>query len=363
MARRNILVVGATGKQGGATVRHLLAPKPGPAPATDPDPSPTTNEDVYVYALTRNPESAAAKNLVASVRQLHGDDAASKVELVKGDLTDANGIRATFERIATTDGGIWGVFVAQQFPGLGKKDDGERDRGIMLANLALEFNVAAFIYSTTLQPAARNEDINEYSRTAKRAIELHCQSLTERGLNWIILQPGFFMENFEGTMGRVAVTFFDAGLKKETTISVIASDDIGRVAAAVFADHQRYLHKTIGLTSGPLTMDEIKAAYQRGTGKPMPTIPVPAFVVRLLLWLNAASRGVIGDIETHQKARDTGQFEHFDEEVQLGQSIVNLLSFEEWARRADAAASATAASENASGWNQLSIFKLLTGRS
>jgi len=55
-------------------------------------------------------------------------------------------------------------------------------------------------------------------------------------------------------------------------------------------DHERYLHKTIGLTSGPLTMREIMDAYQRGTGKPMPSIP--AFVARPLLRWNAASRGV-----------------------------------------------------------------------
>jgi len=55
----------------------------------------------------------------------------------------------------------------------------------MLANLALEFKVGAFVYSTTLQPAPRDEDINEYSRTAKRAIELHCKGLTGEGLNWM----------------------------------------------------------------------------------------------------------------------------------------------------------------------------------
>lgn len=55
----------------------------------------------------------------------------------------------------------------------------------MLANLALEFNVGAFVYSTTLQPAPRDEEVNEYSRLAKRAIELHCKGLTDKGLNWM----------------------------------------------------------------------------------------------------------------------------------------------------------------------------------
>lgn len=125
MPRRNILVVGATGKQGGATVRHLVAPNPDGAPAPA--------RDVHVYALTRNPASPAAKKLVADVRRLYGDDAAARVELVEGDLTDAAGIRAIFEATgsATGEKGFWGVFVAQAFPGLGKKDDGERERGVV----------------------------------------------------------------------------------------------------------------------------------------------------------------------------------------------------------------------------------------
>lgn len=122
MPRRNILVIGATGKQGGATVRHLVAPRPDGAP-----------HDVHVYALTRNPASAAARKLLADVRRLYGDDAAARVELVKGDLTDAAGIRAIFEPTwsATKGEGFWGVFVAQAFPGLGKRDDGERERGVV----------------------------------------------------------------------------------------------------------------------------------------------------------------------------------------------------------------------------------------
>lgn len=130
MPRRNILVVGATGKQGGATVRHLVAPKP--------DGAPPPTHDVHVHALTRNPASPTAKKLVADVRRLYGDDAAARVELVKGDLTDAAGIRAIFEPpgSATREKGFWGVFVAQAFPGLGKKDDGERERGVVSFSFA-----------------------------------------------------------------------------------------------------------------------------------------------------------------------------------------------------------------------------------
>lgn len=55
-------------------------------------------------------------------------------------------------------------------------------------------------------------------------------------------------------------------------------------------EHERYLHKTIGLTSGPLTMGQIMDAYQRGTGKRMKGIP--GFLAEPLLRHNAASRGM-----------------------------------------------------------------------
>jgi len=55
----------------------------------------------------------------------------------------------------------------------------------MLADLALELKVEAFVYSSTLQPAADASHTPEYSRLSKQAIEKHCRSLTEKGLNWV----------------------------------------------------------------------------------------------------------------------------------------------------------------------------------
>jgi hypothetical protein len=55
-------------------------------------------------------------------------------------------------------------------------------------------------------------------------------------------------------------------------------------------NHHRYLHKVLGLTSEALTTRQIIAAYQRGTGKPMPTIP--AIFARVLLRWNADAQTV-----------------------------------------------------------------------
>jgi len=112
-ARRNILVVGATGKQGGATVRALLAPGSPP--------------DFHVWALTRNTASPIAKKIADYAVERK---AADRVHLIQGNLEDAAGIRKVFETIAA-EGGVWGIFVAIAFPGLGVKDDREKDQGIV----------------------------------------------------------------------------------------------------------------------------------------------------------------------------------------------------------------------------------------
>jgi nucleoside-diphosphate-sugar epimerase len=111
--RRNILVVGATGKQGGATVRALLAPESPP--------------DFHVWGMTRNSTGVLAKGIADDARRLNAED---RFQLVEGNLEDAEGVRKVFEMISA-EGGIWGVFVAIAFPGLGVKDDREKDQGIV----------------------------------------------------------------------------------------------------------------------------------------------------------------------------------------------------------------------------------------
>ena len=74
---RNILVTGATGKQGGAVARELLA------------------RGYSIRAMTRKPEGEAAQAL-----------AGLGAEIVRGDLDDAASLARAVE-------GVWGVFALQ----------------------------------------------------------------------------------------------------------------------------------------------------------------------------------------------------------------------------------------------------------
>jgi uncharacterized protein YbjT (DUF2867 family) len=106
---RNILVAGATGKQGCALIRALLEQK---------TPSPEDHE-YYIYALTRDVSSASAKQ-VAEIGE--------RVVLVNGDLDAPETITKIFEDVKAV-GGMWGVFSVLAFPGLGADASGEEAQG------------------------------------------------------------------------------------------------------------------------------------------------------------------------------------------------------------------------------------------
>ena len=82
-----ILVTGATGQQGGATARELLA------------------AGHKVRAMTRKPDGDAAKEL-----------AANGEEVVRGDFDDVASLQAALA-------GVWGVFAMQNTPDALLADD------------------------------------------------------------------------------------------------------------------------------------------------------------------------------------------------------------------------------------------------
>jgi NAD(P)-dependent dehydrogenase (short-subunit alcohol dehydrogenase family) len=109
---KNVLVTGATGRQGRALIRALRLTSNGTEPL-----------HFRILALTRTPASAIAKDLCSE----------NHVTIVEGDLSDSESIRKIFED-AKASGGIWGVFCVLAFPGLGVNADGEEQQGRVREN-------------------------------------------------------------------------------------------------------------------------------------------------------------------------------------------------------------------------------------
>jgi len=114
---RNILVAGATGRQGQAVIHALLGPS-------------SPEEAWHIYALTRKPSSPAAARLA--------EQYPDKLTLVEGNLEEKDSIVKVFES-ARIGGGIWGVFCVLAFPGMGADASGEELQGKVIS-----FNLNCF---------------------------------------------------------------------------------------------------------------------------------------------------------------------------------------------------------------------------
>jgi uncharacterized protein YbjT (DUF2867 family) len=119
-ADRTVLVTGATGRQGGAVVRHLL------------------RKGWKLRALTRNPGGREAQSLA-----LQG------LGVVKGDLEDP-------ASIAGAAAGVYGIYSVQDFWAVGAKREVQQGKNV--ADAAKKAGVQHFVYSS-VAGAERNTGI------------------------------------------------------------------------------------------------------------------------------------------------------------------------------------------------------------
>lgn len=289
-SKKLILITGATGKQGGAVARELLA------------------KGHKVRAMTRRPDGAEAKVL-----------AALGAEVVSGDFDDA----ASLERSLA---GVWGAFSVQNSWETGVER--EVVQGERFAKLAREKGVQHFVYSS-VGSANRKTGIPHFE--SKWKIEQ-----TVRGLgfpSYTILRPVFFMENLTSPwflpaiqQGQLAV-----GVEPTTKLQMIAVEDIGRYGLWAFERHADANRREIEIAGDALTMPQTAELLSRSAGRPVAFFRVPIAEVRkfsedfatMLEWFDAV--GYIADID--KNAKETG---------------VRPTTFAEWAAKTTWAAPAAA---------------------
>jgi uncharacterized protein YbjT (DUF2867 family) len=241
MTDKTVLVTGATGRQGGAVLRHLRG------------------KDWKLRALTRNPKSAAAQEL-----------AKSGVEVVQGDLEDP----ASLERSLRS---AYGVFSVQDFWAVGAKR--EIQQGKNLADAARKAGVQHFVYSS-VGGAERNSGIDHWE--SKWEIEKHIRQL---GLPATMLRPAAFMENYyidQVEIGILKGKLLDP-ICGDKPYQTIASDDIGAFAALAFERPQEFIGLELEIAGSELTNLEAAAVFSRVLGKPVKFRKLPMLAVRLFL--------------------------------------------------------------------------------
>lgn len=279
---KTVLVAGATGRQGGAVIRHML-PK-----------------GWKLRALTRSLSSYAAQELE---RQ--------SVEVVQGDLEDP----ASLARAAQ---GVYGIYSVQDYWAVGAKR--EVQQGKNLADAAKKTGVQHLVYSS-VGGAERNTGIPHWE--SKWEVEKYIRSL---GLPVTILRPVTFMEGYY--IDQVEIGILKGKLtdpvRADKPYQTIATDDIGAFAALAFERPKEFIGLELEIAGSELTNSEAAKTFSRVLGKPVKFQKLPLPLVRIVLgkefyqmfrWFN----------ESGYKADIPGLRRKYPE--------VPLQSLEEWLRK------------------------------
>jgi len=246
MTLQNILVVGATGKQGRAVVNALLK-NPNNAP--------------HILALTRNPDSANAQSLLSAFKD-------GQVELVKGDTGEP---KAIFEgRPKDSIDGIFIVTVMQQ-------KLSEEQQAIPLIDTAVDHGVKHIVFTSVERGGNEKSWTNPTTVPhfkAKHNVEIYLRDKAAKSngaFTWTILRPVAFMDNWNpGAFASMMTAMWASSMSEDKKLQLISVHDIGEFAALSFKDPAKWAGKAVGLAGDELTLKEVKEKFQKVTGKPLP---------------------------------------------------------------------------------------------
>ncbi|MDO7834410.1 NmrA family NAD(P)-binding protein [Sphingobium sp. HBC34] len=291
-----ILVTGATGMQGGATVDALLA------------------NGFTVRALVRDPQSASSSAL-----------AARGVELARGDFDDLASLDAAMH-------GVDGVF-SMQLPPLPGDLDSEVRAGRNLVEAAKRAGVDMFVHTSVARAGDQEHFVGwaegrwwpDYWNSKSAVNDL----VRSAGFpHWTVLKPAFMMENFippkaAWMFPQLSQGFIGTAMAKGARLDLIAASDVGRFAAAAFADPDRFNGQDITLAAEALDMDAVAAIIAEVTGK--------AVVARHMTTEEAVSAGNHPGLVSSQ---EWASIEGYKVDLARAHAFgIPLERFADWARR------------------------------
>lgn len=280
MNNKIIAVTGATGQQGGAVARKLLA------------------DGWRVRALTRDINKPAAQELKSL-----------GAELVAGDMDNRADLDAAFN-------GVYGVFSVQNFwlPNVGF--EGEIKQGKAVADAAKAAGVQHLVYSLV---GSAHRGMGQKHFESKWLIEQYIHTLE---VPYTILRPVAFMDNHNWSRAYIlSGTFSGNGTRPDKATQIIAVEDIGVFAALAFATPKEYLSKTLELAGDELTEPQVAEMFTKVIGRPV-TLTAPTGG-----WGNASE-------EEMKAAYEFFNGEAYDADIAALRNLhPGLLRFEEYLRK------------------------------
>ncbi|RKG92338.1 NmrA family NAD(P)-binding protein [Corallococcus terminator] len=243
MSRGNpVLVTAATGRQGGATARALLA-----------------GGNTPVRVMVRNPEAANARAL-----------AAAGAEVVVGDLDDPASLRAACA-------GARAVFSMQApiVSATGIDFSKERQQGRNLVEAALAEGVETFVHTATTG-VGTHRNVEGWAEGRWSAHETYwenklatCELVRSAGFkHWTLILPATFMDHaMLDPAGFVDGRRLLTVIKTERPLAWIAPEDVGQAAAAALNDPATFSGVTLELAGDVLTLPQVAEILSRLDGK------------------------------------------------------------------------------------------------
>lgn len=231
-----IVVCGATGRQGGAVARHLVA------------------AGWRVRGLTRSSGSDKARSL-----------AGQGVEIVEADMTDRPGLDRAFA-------GAYGLYSVQN--GMLSGFEAEVAQGKNVANAAQAAGVQHVVYGS----AGIGSRTGIPSWDAKVEVTEHMRRL---GLPLTVFRPEAFMELMTDKAYFPMVSVWHVMPKLmggARTVPWLAVDDLGAIAERAFADPGRYIGADISLAGDLKSIDECRSIWEEVHGRRPRAIPMPVWL-------------------------------------------------------------------------------------
>jgi uncharacterized protein YbjT (DUF2867 family) len=274
-SRKTILVSGATGHQGGATLRHLR------------------EHGFPVRALTRDPDRPEARSLIG-----HG------VEVARGDMDDAQSLARALD-------GAYGAYSVQNWH-QGSLES-EIRQGIQFADTAKRSDIQHFVYSSVAS-ADQHTGIPHFE--SKFRVEEH---IRETGIPFTIVRPVFFMENWLGMRQVIESGTLQLPLSAATRLQMVAVTDIGAVVALAFERLNKWKGRVFEIAGDELSMEEVAQVFTRAAGREVKYVQIP--------WDQFQSQA------GEETARMFRWFEEVGYHVDIGavrQEHGKLMTFERW---------------------------------
>lgn len=235
---KNILVVGATGRQGGAVAHQLLEA-----------------EGYNVFSLTRSPTSETAYRL-----------SQRGAETVQGDLADQNSLERALADIDC-------AFLVTDYFSAGDSET-ERQFGYNFIEAAVNQDINHLVFSSAMD-ADRTRDVPHFN--AKHDVE---QRLSDSELTGTVVRPAPYYQNFESLTSATRLGFLPFPFDREAKVPMLDLRDLGTAVTTILDDPNTHNDGAYDLYGGLYTLTELAETVTTITGVETMPVSIPTTVVK-----------------------------------------------------------------------------------